>query len=526
MITKINNFVDKNKNSILIIASIVFVLFYFMYSVTILWDSAHYMTYVSILEGVNEWNTWDVVRGPVFPLLIFLSNILFGKTVQGLLILTFIFYSVMLLIVYKILNKILNNNKYKNVLMIVIILLIIINPIIYGYYHALLTEFVAITLSILTCYLSWKYIEEIDYNWKFYKKVLYILFFGFLIIFSWYLKQPYVSTTLFPILIAMILSIFNNFSLKNILSKLAIIIFCFISLIIGIKGWNMFLNSKNINTNIDRNPTTTFSEGLINTIKNVDVVSSDKYTLFDVQNMLLSTEEKKVISNIIKNDGQFKIINITKDKKIIEQYFYETSTIGFKDSIIFMVKLLLKHPTLVVDTYFTNYLSISDIYGTTTSDGVAYYSTGKLDIKFCSEICTIGYKPYNYTSNIFYMTEDRFELVKNYEQANYTPKIINFGMRKLGILYLFTYKITMILLPFSLIFSIIYKIINRKKINIKGLDLVIILLGYSLLHILVHIVSGAFIDRYATPAYLTSMLGIGILIYTIIINKKVKVRKK
>lgn len=81
------------------------IIFYFQYSVTITWDSTHYMNYVSIFEGKLGWNTWDVVRGPVFPLIIHISNILFGKTSQGLIMMTFIFYLIMLYFNYKIINN-------------------------------------------------------------------------------------------------------------------------------------------------------------------------------------------------------------------------------------------------------------------------------------------------------------------------------------------------------------------------------------------------------------------------------------
>lgn len=526
MINKINKYINQNKKSIIFFTLLFFTLFYFIYSVSILWDSAHYMTYVSILEGNSGWSTWDVVRGPTFPIIIFLSNILFGKTVQGLLILTYLFYLVMLVIIYIMLNKVLEKNKYKNFIILITVLLIIANPIIYGYYHALLTEFVAMTISILACYLSWKYIEEIDKYNKIYTKLLYILLFCFLIVFSWFLKQPYVSITLFPLIIAMMISIFSNLSLKNVLMKIIIIISFFSSLLIGIKAWNNFLSSKNIDTNVDRNPTVSVGEGFINSIKNVEIENSDKFIIFDVENMLLTKDEKKEMAKKLENNEKFKIINIYSNKNIIEQYFYNSNTIKMKDAISIFMKIFINHPMLVIDTYFTNYLAIGDVYKITTEDNIGYVATNELDLKFCAELCSIGLKPYTYTSNIYYMTVDRYELVKNYEQNNYTPKIINFGMRKLGIIYLITYKLSILLLPIFLILSIVYRIINKRKELSSKIDLVIILLGYSFLHIMLHVTLGATIDRYAIPAYLPSIMGIGILTYTFMVSKRKRISKK
>ena len=87
-----------------IILFLLLTIFYFEYSVTVLWDSAHYMTYVNIFEGALPWNSWDVVRGPIFPLIIYIGNILFGKSAQGLIMNTYMYYLLMLIFSYKLLN--------------------------------------------------------------------------------------------------------------------------------------------------------------------------------------------------------------------------------------------------------------------------------------------------------------------------------------------------------------------------------------------------------------------------------------
>ena len=133
-------------------------LVFFMYAPTICWDSANYVSYVQIFERISPMSSWDVTRGIVFPLMIYLSNIIFGKTTMGLLILMYIFYLIFIYFIYKILDEVLkckNKERYISI----ILLLIYFNPIIFGYYHALLTEFVAITLSVFSCYFSWKYIN-------------------------------------------------------------------------------------------------------------------------------------------------------------------------------------------------------------------------------------------------------------------------------------------------------------------------------------------------------------------------------
>ena len=91
------------KDNFFLFMMILLTIFYFEYSVTISYDSAHYMSYVNIFEGNLGWNNWDVVRGPIFPIIIHVGNILFGKTSQGLIMNTYIYYLIMLLLIFKLL---------------------------------------------------------------------------------------------------------------------------------------------------------------------------------------------------------------------------------------------------------------------------------------------------------------------------------------------------------------------------------------------------------------------------------------
>ena len=147
------NIINKyHKTIILLLLVIVF----FSFSMVITWDSTHYLTYVNIFEGTSKFSTWDIVRGPIFPYIIYLGFLLFGKTVQGSLLLMFLFYLGFILLVNYFCNIIFDKHKG---LKYIILLFCIFNPIIFGYYHTLLTEFVAVTLAMLSCYFAnnwWK----------------------------------------------------------------------------------------------------------------------------------------------------------------------------------------------------------------------------------------------------------------------------------------------------------------------------------------------------------------------------------
>ena len=69
---------------------------FFSYKVVITYDSSHYLWLSSLLSKNGDFSTWDVARGPIFPLFIRICNVLFGFGVNGVLTGMFIFYLVML----------------------------------------------------------------------------------------------------------------------------------------------------------------------------------------------------------------------------------------------------------------------------------------------------------------------------------------------------------------------------------------------------------------------------------------------
>jgi len=491
-------------------------LFYFQYSVTILWDSAHYMNYVNIFEGNLPWNQWDVVRGPIFPIIIYLGNIIFGKTTQGLIMNTYLFYIIMIIFAYKILVTFFDEKKYskskKNTITwIIIFTTIILNPIVYGFYHSLLTEFIAITLSVISCYYAF-ILLEVDF-FKNKKKYLYLTgLFILLTLLSWFLKQPYVSCGLFAFLISIIISIFEIRNIKNFIIRISSVIVCILCLVISISCWNKFLTSVGNDPNTERNPTNSLGIQMINAIDFLEVYTSDEIYKKDyIKGTKLSKKEQKDL--LISEDKNYVIINIYDGEKIVDVDYIltkdEFGNVSAVDSVIYIIKTFFNKPIDVLNSYLTNYFSIIDIYSTTTTDGVGYESTKKIDLTFSNEISSIAFKPYSYgSSNIFYMTDEMYKRVNCYEQTNFVFKGLNVIMRTLGFIFLAIFKIVFLLMPILFISSIIMRLFFKKNNTYnKQQNLVIILLGFSFLHLLLHTVTGAIIDRYAIPAFITTILG-------------------
>ena len=515
------------KKYLYIILFLLLTIFYFEYSVTVLWDSAHYMTYVNIFEGALPWNSWDVVRGPIFPLIIYIGNILFGKSAQGLIMNTYMYYLIMLIFSYKLLDYFFGyfsiDKKKKNIWVTIIMFSIIVNPIIFGFCHSLLTEFVAISLSVLSCYLAVLWID-CDYKKDTKKYVFLSLYFIIFTVISWFLKQPYVSVTLFVIIVACLVNIIEIRSLKNTFARIGVVLFCIVFLIICMSGWNSFLRLKGNNPDTDRNPTNSLGNQMIIAIdflkinNNYSEISDNNYINYSK----LSEQEKKEVKKLIKKKQEYLIIDYYNGMKVSEADYLicDDGNVSTISAIRYIMSVLFRHPIKIIDSYFTNYLSLIDVYSTHSDDGVMFNSNKKIDLMFSSEIEVIAFRPYYYgNSNIFYMLPEMYERVSNYEQPNYVFKGLNFIMRYVGKLYLILFKFLFLIHPILFIASILMRIFSKKKSNNQVYNLVILLFGFSFLHVLLHVVTGAIIDRYIVPVFIPVFLGT--LFFVFLLHSKI-----
>ncbi len=507
---KIKKYMTKHKEMIFLVIGLLLTIFYFSYATTITWDGAHYMSYVEIFEGKLPFTSWDVVRGPIFPLIIYLGNFFFGKTVLGLLINSYLYFLVMLVIVYKILDSNLPKSKKKVGIIVASLIAIIINPIIYGYYHTLLTEFVAMTLAVISCYLSYLWLK-VDFTKKG-RAITFVIIFSLLNVVSWFLKQPYLSVTLFPLLMAFLIRIFRKEKIRQKIYPVLTVTISLFILFVAISSWNSILAGKKVDANTDRNPVNSIGNMMVMAIPYFKTESYyDSYEEINLDDHFFDEKEREEIKECIDNNRPFMIVSIYDMKnKLIAKDVLKTNngSMSMASSLIYIMKKYLQHPILLTDSYVSNYLAIADIYRTTSEDGVGYTNTKKFDLAFSNEITTIGMKPFSYSSNIFYLTDEAYARVVNYEQYNSCSKILNVTMRLLGKVALALFKVLFVLLPFTFIYSIVMRIKTKKN----KYDILIILFGFGFLHILLHCATGSIIDRYAMPAYITTFIGMILLI--------------
>ena len=113
-----------------------------------------------------------------------------------------------------------------------------------------------------------------------------------------------------------------------------------------------------------------------------------------------------------------------------------------------------------------------------------------------------------------------------YKEKNTPIRIVNVVMKNLQTPEIIVMKICYALLPIFTIASIISVFLVKKKYNEKYrniIDIITILYSFSFVHILLHTVLGATIDRYTIPSLIPTFLAIMLSIYAIVYRKKYKI---
>jgi len=224
-----------NKKYLIIV--ILSFLIFFSFPPIVTYDSSHYINYIHILENPSTLNTWDAVRGPVFPYFLFLIKKIFGFSPQIFLAIQYLLYISTFYLLLK-----LNKKIFKKELLILSILLFLINPIFIGYFHAILTEMIAIPLFLIITLFSLKLLEIKNINRKDFIK--YLLIINLLSIFTWHLKQPYFAIILFQLLILIVIKIFRK---EKILHLLIFLFASLISIVLSNNLWNSVIDTSNNN---------------------------------------------------------------------------------------------------------------------------------------------------------------------------------------------------------------------------------------------------------------------------------------
>lgn len=510
----------KNKKIYISIVILAIAIIFFSYAPIITFDTSHYLWLTNMLSPNAALADWDMARGIVFPLIIYASNVLFGAGADGILITMFIAYLTMIGFVYLIYKKVKQNStifddtRKKIILAILTAILIIFNPIIFGYYHVLLTEFVGITLAVAMCYFAWNWVE-LDFKENKKKYIIYTLIFAIATAFAWSLKQPYISCVMFPLGIATLISLIKKFNIRNIIQRAITIIICVLALVISLAVWNKMLEIGQVPMQEDRTSSSFLSNGIIegisqlqksNKIENAKISSKDREEIAKIENGTSKYNNYVLYEN--KNEYSKDIVLFTQD---------EAATTG--EAIKFWFKTLGTTPITIIRSYINNYLCTINIFEISFAGPSPVVST-QLNVFGTAENEAIGYKIYRDQSNTFPTLEKYEQYVQPYKTTQNPIKIVNVIMKGLGTFSTILAKLSFLILPIVLIWVIVKAIINRKKAKIY--NLLIVLLAFSLLHNILHIVLGANIDRYTVPAMIPMYISYIIIGYMIFNKRKNK----
>ena len=525
------------------IGAIIVTIIYCSYNITLGYDSSQYIWLAEMFTPNLDFMNWEPVRSFVFPLGIYILNTIFGKNQLALLIGTYIFYLIMIISVYFMYKNTIQKEEKSKILKVSLIilffLLVAFNPIIFGFYHVILTEFASITIAILMCYLAWNWIH-FDFKTNKVKYIIYTIVFAFLTVCSWHLKQTYILTSMVPLCTAIILSLIKKFKKENIIQRFVVLFVCIISLIISIIGWNYILKIKNIQ--IDKSKS---SEGLLGRTIMEGVTeyrtdpNKENYKKENIEKDTRLNEEDRIkIINIIDGkDENYKgfilldkgtYMNPEGQRKVI---YTKEKDISVVEGINFVLQILIKEPKTLLSSYISNYLAIIDIFDvqTKTEFGNYYYIEKIFSLEQDTEITFLGYCIYRNNSNALYLPDFYAKYAQEYIGVNKYIEPVNDYMVSMMIPAKAVFKFVMLLLPLIWLIKIIQYFIIKNKYQenyLKTNELVIILYTYAFAQMVMYTLLGSLMDRYAIAPFTTTLIAILFDIYLLIRRKKMKLKKE
>ena len=462
------------------IAVELFIITILFFSITpiLSWDSGHYLKYLETLNGNASFSSWDIARGIVFPYLIKISTDVFGHTLNGIMVMMFIFYLLSFYIIKMSLKQLFPKNNLVYVLFIVLFAL---DALIFGWYHVLLTEFVASTITIVAIYLGYWYTFNSYENSKI-KFIVVSILFLILIPISWHLKQPYILLTLIPLVISVISSYFlskKNNTKKTKYIKISILIMSLFLTFLSIQYWKDHLKNHN-NNMAEKRSSKYFLAKQITT--GVRFIGDGKINLYSdltttiKQNTILDNEEKQDLIKIF-DDGM-----------------------NIKSSVLFLKYNFLHHPYLLFEGYIKNYLSIANL----------------VDHEFY-ENKAIAYRCYQDSiKNTFHMPPYEKYIV-NFKQVideSLVGKFFSKLIKKSDIMF----SLLLILAPILMIISFIQIRKSSDELYIRKMYMVFLINFLAFIHVFEHAFLGAIIDRYAFPVYPILLLSI-IIVFVEVLKK-------
>lgn len=217
-----------------------------LYPIIVTWDSGHYL-WLADMFRTGELANWDPIRNAAYPFSLFLTGSLLGQNQNAYLIPMVIAHCVFYMLCCEIMLRIFKLDGVKRFwVSFTVFLLIALDPTVVGYYHTLLTEYVASLVAVLSCLVAFDFYSSEVGSAKFYKTIVYFCIF---IPIMWHVKQPYIGVALFPFLIASALKVIMYRRKKLTLLVIGAYVLLALLTISSQAAWNSIL--KNAGNRMD-----------------------------------------------------------------------------------------------------------------------------------------------------------------------------------------------------------------------------------------------------------------------------------
>lgn len=489
-----------------VITPCVLILFFAMPPI-ITYDSAHYLNYLPILNGEVGFEEWDVVRGPVFPVMLNLACKFFGENPAGLLTFEFLFFEATLFCILIAVQKFSARDAGSFHALVVIALVFLFNPIFQGGFHAVLTEFPAAFFTMLSCLVAWKWtqregnLDKIDAAFSAYFILCSVL--------VWQLKQPYMGCTLYP-LIAVILHMIivrRPWGKWRVALRAAIPIVCLSAMLLSASVWTGFVASAGP---VD---TTRTSAGIAANVIlwNLPLEDAGIYSDEDIgQTFELSVPQAELLEESLP-DEVYRVFRLKTIRGGLQSQIVlvpDDQDGGILSSIRIFFRCLGQFPAETVENYFWKYLKICNIV--TQSSEIANQPSIHIQPGHGDEIPAIYYRSAYGLSNVFYLSET-LQPVASPFYCQYIPSILLRSFLLLNaVLYADSlFKMLMCLAPFiwgCLLITMIRCRKDRHKIDCVFIHF--LLWTYSFCNLTFNVLFGGPIDRYLFTSFFVAFVSV------------------
>ncbi len=469
---KFAGYVESKRTAVRIIMIMMVVGVFFSLPVLFTYDSSTYLAYLDFFDGRLPLGQWGKTRGWGFPVFLWLSKRMFGGTAYGISIALFFIYLLFLVYAYRIMFQI-EKWKSKELVVVMVGALFLLNPIFLGYYHLILTEGLAATISCFIVYKVVVYHKRELKGFDLKRMCVMICQVAVSSMFLYFVKQMFFVIPLIAFVLSEILLCVTT--KKRIWKPFLGLICSFCVLISSVGVWNDMIDSDE-------------DAALENhsVMEQMNISSSAAFSSYLKKGALYFEESGDTI--LVVDDGTI------KDK--IE---YDSSS-----SFEYVLKCFFSHPLLLLKGYVDNYLVLANVYTLDVPDDYHMSEADIIkDVSFTRglENMALALYPryYDYIDNTydeFGFTESLIPYGQYVDTNIVTEALYSKGMITLSN---FLYSISIIYAPISFLIHLIVLLWNFRKKQYDGNNMVLILSGTVMLYGLAMSMMCMRIDRYMFP---------------------------